>query len=104
MTKKLLNKFYLSLVLFISPCASFARENWQMGYNESVTPVMDDIVHLHNRILLPIIVAISVFVLFLLLYSVIRFRASKNPIPSKTSHNTFIEILWTVIPCLVVLE
>jgi cytochrome c oxidase subunit 2 len=74
-----------------------------MGYNESVTSVMDDIVHLHDRILLPIIVAISVFVLFLLLYSVIRFRASKNPIPSKTSHNTFIEILWTVIPCLILI-
>jgi len=103
MTKKLLNKFYLSLVLFISPCKSFAASNWQMGYNESVTPVMDDIVHLHNRILLPIIVAISVFVLFLLLYSAIRFRASKNPIPSKTSHNTFIEILWTVIPCLILI-
>ena len=97
MTQKLLNKFYLPLVLFISTSTSFARENWQMGYNESVTSVMDDIVHLHNLILLPIIVAISVFVLFLLLYSIIRFRASKNPIPSKTSHNTFIEILWTVI-------
>jgi len=103
MTKKLLNKFYLSLVLFISPSTLFAADNWQMGFNESVTSVMDDIVHLHDRILLPIIVAISVFVLFLLLYSVIRFRASKNPIPSKTSHNTFIEILWTVIPCLILI-
>ena len=103
MTKKLLNKFYLSLVFFISPSTLFAADNWQMGFNESVTSVMDDIVHLHDRILLPIIVAISVFVLFLLLYSVIRFRASKNPIPSKTSHNTFIEILWTVIPCLILI-
>ena len=103
MKKKLLNKFYLFLVFFISPSILFARDNWQMGYNESVTSVMDDIVHLHDRILLPIIVAICVFVLFLLLYSIIRFRASKNPIPSKTSHNTFIEILWTVIPCLILI-
>jgi cytochrome c oxidase subunit 2 len=103
MTKKLLKKFYLSLVLFVTPGTLFARDNWQMGYNESVTSVMDGIVHLHDRILLPIIVAISVFVLFLLLYSVIRFRASKNPTPSKTSHNTFIEILWTVIPCLILI-
>jgi cytochrome c oxidase subunit II len=103
MTKKLLNKFYLSLVLFIYPGISFAASNWQMGFNESVTSVMDDIVHLHDRILLPIIVAISVFVLFLLLYSVIRFRASKNLVPSKTSHNTFVEILWTVIPCLILI-
>jgi cytochrome c oxidase subunit 2 len=41
------------------------------------------------------------FVLFLILYSVYKFRASKNPNPSKTTHNTFIEILWTVIPCLI---
>jgi len=103
MTKKLFNKFYLFLSPFFCSGTSFAASNWQMGYNESVTSVMDDIVHLHDRILLPIIVAISVFVLFLLLYSVIRFRASKNPIPSKTSHNTFIEILWTVIPCLILI-
>ena len=103
MTKKLFNKFYLFLLPFFCSSKSFAASNWQMGYNESVTSVMDDIVHLHDRILLPIIVAISVFVLFLLLYSVIRFRASKNPIPSKTSHNTFIEILWTVIPCLILI-
>ena len=103
MTKKLFYKFYLFLLPFFCSGTSFAASNWQMGYNESVTSVMDDIVHLHDRILLPIIVAISVFVLFLLLYSVIRFRASKNPIPSKTSHNTFIEILWTVIPCLILI-
>ena len=103
MTKKLFNKFYLFLLPFFCSGTSFAASNWQMCYNESVTSVMDDIVHLHDRILLPIIVAISVFVLFLLLYSVIRFRASKNPIPSKTSHNTFIEILWTVIPCLILI-
>ena len=101
MIKKLIYKFFLFLVFFNSANASFASVNWQMGFNESVTTVMSDIVHLHDRILLPIIVAISVFVLFLLLYSIFKFRASKNPIPSKTSHNTFIEIMWTVIPCLI---
>ena len=101
MIKKLIYKFFLFLVFFNSANTSFASVNWQMGFNESVTTVMSDIVHLHDRILLPIIVAISVFVLFLLLYSIFKFRASKNPIPSKTSHNTFIEIMWTVIPCLI---
>jgi cytochrome c oxidase subunit 2 len=103
MIKKLIYKFFLFLVFFNSANASFASVNWQMGFNESVTTVMSDIVHLHDRILLPIIVAISVFVLFLLLYSIFKFRASKNPIPSKTSHNTFIEIMWTVIPCLILI-
>lgn len=101
MTKKLLNKFYLSLVLVVTTNTAFTRENWQFGFSESVTSVMDDVVHLHDKIILPIIVAISVFVLFLLIYSLIKFRSSKNPIPSKTSHNTLIEVLWTLIPCVI---
>ncbi|MFY7791591.1 MAG: cytochrome c oxidase subunit II [Candidatus Fonsibacter ubiquis] len=103
MIKKLIYKFFVFFMFFSSTSSSFASVNWQMGFNESVTTVMNDIVHLHDRILLPIIVAISVFVLFLLLYSIFKFRASKNPIPSKTSHNTFIEVMWTVIPCLILI-
>ena len=103
MIKKLIYKIFLFLAFFNSTNSSFASVNWQLGFNDSVTTVMSDIVHLHDRILLPIIVAISVFVLFLLLYSIFKFRASKNPIPSKTSHNTFIEIMWTVIPCLILI-
>jgi cytochrome c oxidase subunit 2 len=103
MIKKLIYKFFVFFMFFSSASYSFASVNWQMGFNESVTTVMNDIVHLHDRILLPIIVAISVFVLFLLLYSIFKFRASKNPIPSKTSHNTFIEVMWTVIPCLILI-
>ena len=103
MIKKLIYKIFLFLAFFNSTNSSFASVNWQLGFNDSVTSVMSDIVHLHDRILLPIIVAISVFVLFLLLYSIFKFRASKNPIPSKTSHNTFIEIMWTVIPCLILI-
>ena len=103
MIKKLIYKIFLFLAFFNSTNSSFASVNWQLGFNDSVTSVMSDIVHLHDRILLPIIVAISVFVLFLLLYSIFKFRASKNPMPSKTSHNTFIEIMWTVIPCLILI-
>lgn len=103
MIKKLIYKFFVFFMFLSSTSSSFASVNWQMGFNESVTTVMNDIVHLHDRILLPIIVAISVFVLFLLLYSIFKFRASKNSIPSKTSHNTFIEVMWTVIPCLILI-
>ncbi len=52
----------------------------------------------HNAILFPVITAISLFVLGLLIYAVIRFRKAANPIPSRTSHNTAIEIAWTLIP------
>ena len=76
-------------------------KNWQLGFQEGVTSVMHDLVFMHDYILMPIITAISFFVLFLILYAVYKFRASKNPNPSKTTHNTFIEILWTLIPCLI---
>ena len=73
---------------------------WQLGLQPpagSIAEMADD---LHN-LLLVIITLISLFVLALLVYVGIRFRASANPVPSKTSHNTVIEVLWTVIPVLI---
>ena len=65
---------------------------------------MRDIVNFHDKLLLPIIVAISVFVLFLMVYVMcIRFRASANPVPSKRTHNVAVEVLWTLIPCLILI-
>jgi len=57
----------------------------------------------HNSLLMPIITIISIFVLILLVYAVLRFRAKANPVPSKTSHNTLIEIVWTLVPVLILL-
>jgi cytochrome c oxidase subunit 2 len=64
---------------------------------ESATPVMDELIKVHNLVQV-IITAIVVFVFLLMAYILIRFRESKNPVPSKTSHNTLIEIIWTVVP------
>ncbi|MEJ7926265.1 cytochrome c oxidase subunit II [Sphingobium sp. AN641] len=58
---------------------------------------------LHDVLLLPIIIVISVFVLILMIYAMFRFRRSANPVPSKTAHNTLIEVLWTVIPVIILL-
>lgn len=58
---------------------------------------------LHDKMLLPLIFAISILVLALMLYAMWKFRASANPIPSKTSHNTLIEVVWTVLPVLILL-
>ncbi|KEQ53336.1 cytochrome c oxidase subunit II [Sphingobium chlorophenolicum] len=58
---------------------------------------------LHDVMLLPIITIISIFVLILMLYVMIRFRRSANPTPSKTSHNTVIEVIWTVVPVVILL-
>jgi cytochrome c oxidase subunit 2 len=64
---------------------------------------MREIVNFHDKLLLPIIIAISVFVLFLMVYACIRFRASRNPNPSTTTHNVAVEVLWTLIPCLILI-
>jgi cytochrome c oxidase subunit 2 len=74
--------------------------DWQMGFPPSFTPVMERLAALHN-LLLVIITLISVFVLGLLLYVVFRFHASRNPVPSVTTHNTVLEIAWTIIPILI---
>ncbi|KKI18874.1 cytochrome c oxidase subunit II [Sphingomonas sp. ABOLG] len=55
----------------------------------------------HNNILLPLIVIICLLVLVLLVWVVIRYRQAANPIPSKTSHNTIIEVVWTLAPVLI---
>ncbi len=87
--------------LFIAGAAGAAQpEPWQMGFQPAVTPVMEDINSFHN-LLLVIITAIAVFVLVLLLYCMIRFNARSNPVASKTTHNTFIEVIWTVVPVLI---
>ena len=78
---------------------AFANQpvEWQLGFQKAASESMRDIVNFHNNLLLPIIIAISVFVLFLMLYACVRFRASANPNPSKRTHNVSVEILWTLI-------
>lgn len=93
---------HLSLIvatLVASATVALAAEPqpWQLGFQPAASTSMERIDDLHN-LLLVIITAITVFVLGLLVYVCVRFRASANPNPSKTSHNTLIEILWTAIP------
>jgi cytochrome c oxidase subunit 2 len=75
-------------------------EDWQIGLQKAATPVMTDIVWFHD-FLLWIIGAIAVFVLGLLVIVMLRFNARANPVPSRTTHNTFIEVIWTVVPVLI---
>ena len=97
-------KFVYSL-LFMLPSLAIANEpvDWQLGFQKSASKTMSDIVWFHDYMLLPIITAITVFVLFLLAYACVRFRASKNPVASTTSHNTTIEVIWTLVPCLILI-
>lgn len=75
---------------------------WQIGFQPAATPVMEGIDSLHNLLLI-IIFIIGILVAFLLAYVIWRFRASKNPVPSKMTHNTFIEIIWTLGPVLILI-
>jgi cytochrome c oxidase subunit II len=73
---------------------------WQLGFQDSVTPVMDDITSFHN-LLLYIITIIAAFVLALLIIIIVKFNARANPTPSRTTHNTTLEVLWTVVPVII---
>ncbi len=93
------------LTIFLSNQA-FSEDNvgaahpWGLNLREAFSPVMAEIVSFHNA-LIWLIVIISLFVLALLAIIVVRFNAKSNPKASKTTHNTFIEIAWTVIPVLI---
>ena len=100
-----MKKFLQIFLTFFVTSVAYADQpkNWQLGFQEAVTETMRDIVNFHDNLLLPIIIAISIFVLFLMVYVCIRFRASRNPNPSKTTHNVAVEVMWTLIPVLILL-
>src|SRR5260370_14370327 len=77
---------------------------WQLNFQPPATPVQQRIEDFHNGLwppgLLVITTLITIFVLGLLLYVMVRFHHSRNPVPTRTSHNDVVEILWTVVPVL----
>src|ERR1700730_8906165 len=73
---------------------------WQLGLQDAASPGIADIISFHNFVLW-IITAITVFVLILLLIIIVRFNSRANPTPSRTTHNTPLEILWTVVPVII---
>ena len=73
----------------------------QIGFQDSVTPVMDEIEVFHNDMLIWIVSAIVLLVLALLVVIMVRFNSRTNPVPAKFTHNTLIEIIWTVLPVVI---
>jgi cytochrome c oxidase subunit 2 len=109
----MLGKRLLGVLGIVSALASFGLatgaqaqkvigvpHDWQMGFPASYTPLMDKVASLHD-LLLVIITLISLFVLVLLVYAVWRFHEGRNATPSTVTHNTALEIAWTVIPILI---
>jgi cytochrome c oxidase subunit 2 len=91
-------------VALVSCGAAFAELGqpapWEYKLQESATPVMDRITSFHD-FLLVLITVITLFVLALLVIVVVKFNAKANPVPSRTTHNTLIEVAWTLIPVLI---
>jgi cytochrome c oxidase subunit 2 len=73
---------------------------WEFTLQGSASPVMDNITWFHN-FLFVLITVITLFVLALLIIVVVKFNAKANPVPSRTTHNTLIEVAWTLIPVLI---
>lgn len=76
-------------------------EPWQLGLSKAASPIMTEIRWFHDDLLLPLITVITAFVLLLLIIVMVRFNKRANPTPSRTSHNTLIEVVWTVVPILI---
>ncbi|MEP6830158.1 MAG: cytochrome c oxidase subunit II transmembrane domain-containing protein, partial [Rhizomicrobium sp.] len=80
--------------------ASAMPHNYQLGFQPANSPVMEQIESFHTE-LVYITVAVCLFVLALLVYIAIKFRAGANPTPSKVHHNTLLEVAWTIIPVII---
>ena len=106
--KQIVSRLFYTVLLaaaWLQTGPSFAQSGpqpWQMNFRPSATPVMDDIIEFHN-LLLVIEVIIVLFVLGLMVYICVKFNAKANPVPSKTTHNSLLEVVWTVIPIIVLI-
>ncbi|MEP6983322.1 MAG: cytochrome c oxidase subunit II [Sphingomicrobium sp.] len=83
------------------PTAGVGEPDGRKGIQMQVTPIGREALGFHNKWLLPLCAIISIFVLALLLYAMVRFRRGVHPVPSRNSHNTLIEVIWTVVPVLI---
>ncbi len=105
MTHKYLLPLFALLAVFCLSLASPAFANivpWQINFQEAVTPSMEHITSFHTM-LLYIITAITLFVMGLLIYVIIRFNSKANPVPSTTTHNIALEVLWTIVPVIILI-
>ncbi|ODT47557.1 Cytochrome c oxidase subunit 2 precursor [Devosia equisanguinis] len=99
-----------AVALAMSPAIAFAQQSsaghpepGQIHLQPSVTPIMDSIVAFHDGPLMWTITIIVLFVLALLVAVVVRFNAKANPVPARFTHNTLIEVIWTVVPIVILI-
>lgn len=100
--------FLLSLLAALVPAfAAYAQPEvvgiakpWQLNFQEAASPVMEKLASMHHFLLI-LITVITVLVLIALIYICVRFNRRANPVPSKTTHNSLLEVIWTGIPILI---
>ena len=84
-----------------APTAGIGQPDGRMGLQDQFSPIGAEASWFHDVILLPLIAVISAFVLLLLLWVIVRYRRGANPTPSRNTHNTTLEIVWTLVPVLI---
>ena len=89
-----------AVAAFGGPAGAAEPQPWEIWLQPAGSPIMR-MIHSFNDGVMVVMAVIVVLVLFLLLYVMARFNARSNPVPSKTSHNTLIEVIWTVVPILI---
>jgi cytochrome c oxidase subunit 2 len=103
MGRRLLGLTVAGVALLMSGAASAELGQpapWEFRLQEAASPVMETITSFHNGLLV-VITLVTLFVLGLLIYVMVKFNARANPVPSRTTHNTLIEIIWTLAPVLI---
>lgn len=101
----MMNKILLALAVLagsVAPALADYPKSWGLNLQEPAGVLSQQMYDFHHM-LLWIIVAISLFVLGLLIWVVVRYNAKANPVPSKTTHNTMLEVVWTVIPVIILI-
>ena len=84
-----------------APTPGIGQPDGRMGLQDQFTPIGEEAAWFHDMVLLPTITVITIFVLLLMIYVIIRYRRAANPVPSRTTHNTLIEVIWTLVPVII---
>ena len=97
-----LYSIFITLFIFIYSTYADASSNWQIGFQDPATPYMEGILNFHNTIMF-FIVIIVIFTSWLLFRSLVLYNKESNPIPEKFTHSTLLEVIWTILPAIILM-
>lgn len=100
--KAFLSYFLTFITLSISESYANHPVDWQLNFQEPATIMMEKLHWFHDKLLVMCFI-VSIFVLGLILYACVKFNKKANPVPSKTSHHTLLEVIWTLVPLIILI-